>query len=211
MDLIIVRHARPLASEDSADPPLSDLGLQQADLVGRRLRAEPISHIVSSTMQRAIQTAEPLVAHFGHTLETRDDLREAGEHQGRYKPAEEMRPDDPEALAWENDPMSMFDGGYDKFQQRVVGAFDDIVAKHRGGTVAVFCHGMVMASYLDALWDLTGPLNVLIDYTGLFRVRASSTGRRSIRSINETGHVSHLLSGFGSEAASTSSTSEGEG
>lgn len=199
MELIIVRHARPVASEDSADPPLSDLGLQQADLVGERLKMETIGHIVSSTMTRAHQTALPLANHLGLEIETRDDLREAGEHHGRYKPTEEMRPDDPEALAWVNDPMSMFPGGYDNFQGRVVDAFDDIVARHRGGTVAVFCHGMVMASYLDALWNLGNPLNMLIDYTGLFRVRASATGRRSVRSINETGHVSHLLSGFGSE------------
>jgi len=205
MDLIIVRHARPVASQDSADPPLSDLGLQQATLVGERLRVEPITHIVASTMQRAIQTAEPLAGHLGHAIETRDDLREAGEHHGTYKPTEEMLPDDPEALAWVNDPMSMFPDGYDKFQERVVGGFDDIVANNRGGTVAVFCHGMVMASYLDALWDLSSPLDMLIDYTGLFRVRASSTGRRSVRSINETGHVAHLLSAFGSEAASPSS------
>jgi len=186
-----------------ADPPLSELGLRQADLVAERLRTEPVSHIVASTMLRAQQTAEPLATILGHSVETRDDLREAGEHHGRYKPTEEMRPDDPEALMWVNDPMSMFPDGYDKFQARVVGAFDDIVARHRGGTVAVFCHGMVMASYLDALWDLDSPTDILIDYTGLFRVRASSTGKRSVRSINETGHVTHLLSGFGSEVPAT--------
>jgi len=194
MELIIIRHARPVASEDSADPPL-------------RLKTESISHVVSSTMMRAQQTAAPLATHLGLAVESRDDLREAGEHHGRYKPTEEMRADDPEALAWLNDPDSMFPGGYDQFKQRVATAMDDIVAQHRGGTVAVFCHGMVMASYLDSLWNLSSPIDILVDYTGLFRVRASSTGRRSVRSINETGHVAHLLSGFGSEAPATDSQS----
>lgn len=207
MELIIVRHARPLASQDSADPPLSDLGLRQAELVGERLKGEAISHVISSTMLRAQQTAAPLAKHLGLDIECRDDLREAGEHFGRYKPLEEMAADDPEILAWNNDLESMFSNGYATFKDGVVEAFDDIIAAHRGGTVAVFCHGMVMASYLDALWDLNSPTDILMDYTALFRVKANSTGLRSVRSINETGHVAHLLAAVGSEAPSPPSSS----
>ena len=68
---------------------------------------------------------------------------------------------------------------------------DDVFA---GKTVAVFCHGMVMAVYLQTLWSLEDPWRNQPAYTGIYRVTASSTnGMRSIRSINETGHVRDLL------------------
>jgi len=37
------------------------------------------------------------------------------------------------------------------------------------------------------------PLALLSDYCGIMRVTASAKGFRTVRSVNETGHVRHLL------------------
>ena len=65
MDLIIVRHARPQRIENDdtgspADPSLSELGVKQAEAVANFLREEKVDRIVSSSMKRAVETAQPL-------------------------------------------------------------------------------------------------------------------------------------------------------
>ena len=80
MDLIIVRHARPERVENDnsdgpADPPLSQLGIKQARAVADFLKGEKIDRIVSSSMRRALETADPLSRMTRITVSSRDDLR----------------------------------------------------------------------------------------------------------------------------------------
>ena len=200
MDLIIIRHALPEREEKAdhegpADPGLSDLGRQQAEAVADYLAGEAVDHIVASSMRRAHETARPLAERLGHDVELRDDLREVDQHRSRYIPAEEMTAEDPMVREFMSDPLALFDGDYKGFRERVVGGFDDIIATHRSKSVAVFCHGMVTSVYLQSLWGLADPYRMQPDYTGITRVRASVKGYRTVRSINETGHVRHLLDG----------------
>jgi broad specificity phosphatase PhoE len=88
--------------------------------------------------------------------------------------------------------MDMFSDGYEAFRGRVRSAFDAIVEANRGGTVAVYCHSMVAAVYLQVLLGHDDPFAVMADYCGIMRVTASTTGIRTLRSVNETGHLRHL-------------------
>lgn len=199
MELIIVRHARPEREERAehegpADPPLSDLGRTQAARVAEFLEVEGIDHIAASSMARAHQTAQPLAGLLDLDIELRDDLREVDQHRNRYVPMEEMTADDPMVREWMADPLAVFDGDYEGFRDRVISAFDQLIGANGGRTVAVFCHGMVMAVYLQSLWTLDDPFKSQPDYTGIHRVTAASSGDlRTVRSINETGHVRDLL------------------
>ena len=47
--------------EGQQDIPLSDVGLQQATLVGKRLQNECFTHIFSSDLSRASQTAQTIL------------------------------------------------------------------------------------------------------------------------------------------------------
>jgi len=196
MDLIIVRHARPEKIENAegpADPPLSPLGIEQAEAVAEFLSQEKIDQIVTSSMQRAYETAVPLSKHIGIDPILRDDLRESDHNSGTYIPVEEMTLDSGPVQAYMNDPLTIFEGDYDGFRDRVVGAFDQIIEENAGKKVAVFCHGMVTSVYLQTLWNLEHPFLLQPDYTGITRVQASSRGFRTVRSINETGHVRDLI------------------
>ena len=196
MDLIIVRHARPEKIENAegpADPPLSPLGIEQAEAVAEFLSQEKIDQIVTSSMQRAYETAIPLSKHIGIDPILRDDLRESDHNSGTYIPVEEMTLDSGPVQAYMNDPLTIFEGDYDGFRDRVIGAFDQIIEENAGKKVAVFCHGMVTSVYLQTLWNLEHPFLLQPDYTGITRVQASSRGFRTVRSINETGHVRDLI------------------
>ena len=195
MELVIVRHALPESDkrdDGPADPPLSPLGLRQAEATANLLATEGVDHVVTSTMQRAIQTGQPLADRLGLTPERLEDLKESDHLRSSYTPVEEMDADHEVIREFLDDPLSMFADGYEAFRDRITTALDAVVADNRGRTVAVFCHAMVVGVYLQTLLDLNDPFAVMADYCGITRVAASSTGIRSVRSFNETGHLRHL-------------------
>ena len=196
MEFVIVRHALPESDkrdDGPADPPLSPLGLRQAEATADLLATEGVGHVVTSTMQRAIQTGQPLADRLGLTPERLEDLKESDHLRSSYTPVEEMDADHEVIREFLDDPLSMFADGYEAFRDRITTALDAVVADNRGRTVAVFCHAMVVGVYLQTLLDLNDPFAVMADYCGITRVAASSTGIRSVRSFNETGHLRHLV------------------
>ena len=196
MELLIIRHALPESEERDkgpADPPLSPLGLQQAEATADLLAAEGIDHVVTSTMKRAIQTGQPLADRLGLTPERLEDLKESDYRRTSYTPVKEMDADHQVIREFLDDPLSMFADGYEVFRDRVTVALDAVVANNRSLRVAVFCHAMVVGVYLQTLMDLNDPFTIMADYCGITRVTASSTGIRSVRSFNETGHLRDLV------------------
>ena len=195
MELIIIRHALPESDkrdDGPADPPLSPLGLRQAEATADLLATESVDHVVTSTMQRAIQTGRPLADRLGLTPERLEGLKESDYRRSSYTPVEEMDADHEVIREFLDDPLSMFADGYEAFRDRITAALDTVVAGNRGRTVAVFCHAMVVGVYLQTLLGLNDPFAVMADYCGITRVAASSTGIRSVRSFNETGHLRDL-------------------
>jgi len=198
MELLIIRHARPVAEtrsegEGSADPPLSPIGIKQAEATAEFLKDQGIQKVVSSTMTRAIQTAEPFSKLSGLEIEMIDDLKEADFDRNSYTPVEEMDPDHPFIKEYLENPESIFGGDLEGFRKRTTAAFNYLIEEYKSSVVAVFCHGMVMGVYLQSLLGHDNPVALQPDYCGITRVTASSSGLRSIRSINETSHVRHLL------------------
>jgi broad specificity phosphatase PhoE len=59
---------------------LSERGVEQAKLAAAFLAERDISYIVSSPLERAVQTAEPLANELGLPIETDERLIEAGNH-----------------------------------------------------------------------------------------------------------------------------------
>tara|TARA_B100000408_G_scaffold15974_1_gene10919 strand:- start:834 stop:1424 length:591 start_codon:yes stop_codon:yes gene_type:complete len=195
VELIIIRHALPESDkrdDGPADPPLSPLGLRQAEATANLLATESVDHVVTSTMQRAIQTGRPLADRLGLTPERLEGLKESDYRRSSYTPVEEMDADHEVIREFLDDPLSMFADGYEAFRDRITAALDAVVAGNRGRTVAVFCHAMVVGVYLQTLLGLNDPFAVMADYCGITRVAASSTGIRSVRSFNETGHLRDL-------------------
>ena len=198
MELIVLRHARPIAEvrgdgEGTADPPLAPIGVEQAVATAAYLADRGINHVAASTMRRAIETAQPLADSLGLTIEEIDDLKEADHFRNQYTPVEDMDRDHEVVREYLQDPMSIFGGDYDDFRARVTSAFNQIINTHQSQTVAVFCHGMVMGVFLQTILGHEDPLALHADYCGIMRVTASSTGFRTVRSVNETSHVHHLL------------------
>ncbi len=166
MELLVIRHALPEAevrSDGPADPPLSPLGLQQAEATAEFLADETVDVIVTSTMRRAIQTGQPLADRLGLIPERLDGLKESDHRRSNYTPAEDMDADHEVVREFMEDPLRMFSDGYEPFRDRVQKTFDDIVAAQRGRTVAVFCHSMVASVYIQTLLGHDDPFALISD------------------------------------------------
>jgi probable phosphoglycerate mutase len=187
MELILIRHGLPARSDDSNDPPLSEQGLDQARRVARRLARERIDVVVASTMQRAVQTAEPFAAASGHTLRTDPAIVEFDRGAGSYIPMEELKRENYEA--WARFVARGRDGDIAGFQKTVVGALETIVAENPGRRVAVFCHGGVINVWTAHVLGMAPRLFFEPWYGSLHRYLCAGTGERNVVSLNDTAHL----------------------
>ena len=187
VELLLIRHAetdynRQLRVQGHVDVPLNAIGRAQAARLAARLADEPIDLLVSSDLQRARQTAEPLAAQRGLALATDPAWREQafGVLEGLDGPA--LRLGYPEQWqAWlRHDPDGAPPGGESRrrFFDRVWQALHALAAAHAGARVAVVTHGGV----LDMVWrgvhaqPLAAPRSVAIPNTGLNRLQALPCG-----------------------------------
>ena len=187
MELILIRHGLPERREDTSDPPLSSVGREQAERVAAYLAGERIDAVFSSTMQRAVQTAEPFAAQNGHPVLTREGIVEFDRGSGAYIPMEELKRDDYEA--WK--AFAAGDHGADivAFQASVVETLEAIVADHAGKTVAVFCHGGVVNVWTAHVLRMPPRLFFEPVYASVHRYLCARTGERNIISLNERAHL----------------------
>jgi probable phosphoglycerate mutase len=187
----MIRHALPVrvdGGDGPADPALGDPGRRQAQLLVEYLAGETIAALYTSTMRRAIQTAEPLGTALGLTVTTVDDLCEWDRAATTYLPLEELKA--------AGDPRFTESSVADSailaaFTLRAVPAIEAIVERHPGERVAVICHGGVINVYLAHVLGLAPGSSMFFypNYTSISRVVAARDGRRTIVTVNETSHL----------------------
>ena len=126
MELILIRHGLPVRSAETSDPPLSDVGHDQARRAAAWLSGETIGAVYASPMLRAVQTAEPFVAMSGLPLATEPGVVEFNRDSGTYVPMEELKRED--YAAWKAMAEGTFDVDIFALSRSVVAALEEIVA-----------------------------------------------------------------------------------
>jgi probable phosphoglycerate mutase len=145
----LIRHgATVLSKEDrfagSMDVALSDEGIAQAKLLGKRLASQKISAVYCSDMHRAIHTAQAVADPHGLTPIPRPALREIdhGHWEGMiHKDVETQFAT--EYKAWDTDPLLTPPPGGESglaVLARSLPALAKIVVDHPDQTVAVVSH-----------------------------------------------------------------------
>ena len=181
-ELILIRHGetdwnRELRFQGQLDVPLNAIGLEQARRLADRLALQPVHALVSSDLQRALQTAQALAQRAGHAA----PLSESGLREQHFGMAEGLRAPDIQARhpqAWAQwvrfDEHYAFDGGEctRDFHVRVLGVLRALAQRHAGQTLAVVTHGGVLDMvYRSALGlSLSGPRVSEIPKAGISRV-----------------------------------------
>ena len=154
--LVVVRHGETEWSQSGrhtgrTDIPLTDRGRQQAASLGRALRGRTFSRVVSSPLERALDTCR--LAGYSERVEVVDDLREwdYGAYEGRTRV--EIAAQIPGWTVWTHpivDGESLTALG--RRADRVIGTALPI-----GGDVLVFAHGHILR-VLAARWIEQAPI-----------------------------------------------------
>jgi probable phosphoglycerate mutase len=194
MELLLIRHALPVRIVDAdgaADPGLSELGVRQSEALAEALVDWDVDVLLSSPLRRAIETAAPVAARLGLQPEIVDGLAEFDRNSNWYIPVEELRAaGDPRWKSYMDEHWGI-EAGLDPtgFRATVVRSVEDVIAAHRGRTVAAVAHGGVINAYVAHV--LQTPMAGVFEpsYTSITRILAASTGERMVQSMNEAAHV----------------------
>ncbi|MCI4446252.1 MAG: histidine phosphatase family protein [Candidatus Aminicenantes bacterium] len=198
--ILLVRHGetewnRVERFRGSADVPLNDNGIKQAELLARRIEAEwnPTA-IYVSPLSRAIKTGEIIGRAFGLPVQIHLGLSDVdyGEWQG-LTPAE-VKSRWPELYErWRTIPENIcFPGGesLDERQRIGVKAIKEIVAKHLEETVVCVGHTVINRLIILGLLEL--------DKNYFWRIKQDNCALNVIEkkgdifictTLNETGHL----------------------
>ena len=197
--LFLLRHGQTAWNAETRiqgqlDIPLDAIGLWQAERLALALQDEGIQVLYSSDLQRARQTAAPLAAATGLTVQTDAALRERsfGSFEGStYAEVQARWPGD--ALRWRLREPDFAPGGGEPLQafyDRSVRAVWALAERHAGQTLAVFSHGGV----LDCLYraachiDLRGARTWQVANATINRLLWTPEGF-SLVGWNDAGHL----------------------
>jgi 2,3-bisphosphoglycerate-dependent phosphoglycerate mutase len=200
-EILLVRHGesaparedRPFPLVDGqGDPPLAEIGQEQAVLVADRLAHEELDGLYATTLQRTVQTAAPLAERLGVTPNIEPGLREVmlGEWEGglfRIRVAER----DPVAVQmfiqerWDVIPGAE---STEAFTDRIRESIERLAAKHTDRRIAVFTHGGVIGQVV-AMASGSRPF-AFIDADNASITQLVVWGERwLIRRFNDTAHL----------------------
>ncbi len=200
-ELLLVRHGASADSvegesfelvEGQGDPPLSEVGRHQAELVALRLAQEPFDGIYVSTLQRTAQTAAPLVARCGITPVVEADLREVylGEWEGGLLRQKAVDRDPMFEQVLREQRWDVVPGAESRevFGGRLRAAIGRITDAHPGGRVVVFSHGAAIGEIITQASGATPFAFINADNTSISRIVVSPE-RWIVRGYNDTAHL----------------------
>lgn len=157
MKLYVARHGQTRWNlEDKVcgrtDLPLTQLGMEQAQLLADRTKDLKLGVILSSPMLRACQTAAPTAALYGLEILTDDRLVE--QDYGIYEGVSRF---DEGFLGNKRHFAYRYPGGESMMDvaHRVYGLLDEIREKYAGKNVLLVCHGGVCRVIRTYFEDMT--------------------------------------------------------
>ena len=198
---MLLRHGQTLMSVQKryagrSDIPLTGTGIRQAAAAAKRLAPAGIGVIVSSPLQRAVQTAEEVAAVTGVPVVTDDGFRETdfGDWEGlTFAEVKERWPD--ELTTWLADPAVAPPGGesFAEVGERVTAALHRVLAGRPGQTVLVVSHVTPIKTLIAAALLAPPPAlyRMHLDVAALCEIDWYADGPAVLRSFNDTAHLNH--------------------
>lgn len=178
------------------DPPLSERGLMQAELLGRLLSTKRIDAIYASTLRRAQQTAAAVAKHQRKEVAIVADLREvemfrdippdktALEFLGKEQLAGIRR----RMLIEKSWDVYPYSESSLEFRRRTINAVEGIIAQHDNQRIAIVCHGGVINAYVGHLIGSPYDMFFRPAHTSVSTVAAGGD-RRALHFLNDVRHL----------------------
>ncbi len=183
----LIRHGEPVGGKryrGQIDDPLSEKGWRQMwEAVGDH---HPWDRIVTSPLSRCRAFAEALGERHGIPVERDARLMEIGFGAWEGRTAEELLAEDPGRLHrfW-SDPLNHTPPGAETlpaFRDRVIAAWEDLLARHAGRHLLVVGHAGMMRMILRHVLDmpLERMFRIQIGNAAISRVRIDGQGEAAL-------------------------------
>lgn len=194
MELVLVRHGLPMRVENEpgvpADPPLSEVGRDQARRVADWLAPEGFDVVYSSPMRRAVETAEPLAERLGLEVTIDDELAELDRGHHFYVPVEELKATGDPRYQQLLEGTLYGDIDMDTFGQVASLAVQRVLEANAGKRIVLFAHGGVINAFASKQLGLDRWFFFPPGYTSITRFKMSEWGNGiTIYSLNELAHL----------------------
>jgi broad specificity phosphatase PhoE len=198
--IYLVRHCQTMGNlerifQGQTDTEPSPDGIIQLDLLSIRFRNVHLDKIYSSTLGRAVKTAEAINKFHNVSHEKLDGFREicVGKMDGmNWDEIPEIYPD--KAIAWNENPCEFVSDGGETMRDvyaRMSETFENVVKDNPGKTIAVVSHGCALRNLL--CYCMNKPIEELNDVdfgvnTAVSLVEAE-LGSRKIVFSNDASHL----------------------
>ncbi|WP_067983871.1 bifunctional RNase H/acid phosphatase [Nocardia caishijiensis] len=198
--LLLLRHGQTELSvrrrySGRGNPPLTELGREQADRAAKMLAAKgDIAAVVSSPLQRARSTAEAAATALDVPLRVLDGLIETdfGDWEGLTF-AEAAQRDPALHADWLGDPSIPAPGGesFDQVRERIESVRRDLVALYPGENVVVVSHVTPIKTLLQLALGVGPSLlyRLHLDLASLCIAEFYPDGGASVRLVNDTSYL----------------------
>jgi broad specificity phosphatase PhoE len=196
---LLLRHGQTAMSVQKryagrSDVPLTETGLRQAVAAAKRLASAGLGVIVTSPLQRAVQTAQEVAMATGAAVVTDDGFRETdfGAWEGlTFAEVRERWPD--EVTAWLADPDVAPPGGesFTEVSKRVTEALHRVLADRAHQTVLIVSHVTPIKTLVAAALLAPPPAlyRMHLDLAALSEIDWYADGPAVLRSFNDTAHL----------------------
>ncbi|WP_239004135.1 bifunctional RNase H/acid phosphatase [Nocardia panacis] len=198
--LLLLRHGQTELSiqrrySGRGNPPLTELGREQADRAARMLAAKGnIAAVVSSPLDRAQATAAAVGQALRLPVRTVDGLTETDFGAWEGLTFGEAAQRDPQSHArWLGDPSVPAPGGesFDAVRERVEAVRRDLVALHPGANIVVVSHVTPIKTFLQLALGVGPSLlyRLHLDLASLSIAEFYPDGGASVRLVNDTSYL----------------------
>jgi broad specificity phosphatase PhoE len=199
--LILARHGETLWNVDKvfrgrADVNLDEVGIKQAELMGKYLSNWELEAIYSSPLTRALDTANMIARYQKVAVLIAQGLTDFDYGEWQSLPEQEVKRLYPDLLSeWHNNPDKVrMPGGesLEDVRSRAVGVVNDVVSRHQDNTVLV-SHRVVIKVLICYLLGLHNSQfwNISQDIGGI-TIFDYADGRFVLTRHNDTSHLREL-------------------
>ncbi|MBD3669554.1 MAG: alpha-ribazole phosphatase [Gammaproteobacteria bacterium] len=183
----LIRHGEPVGGRryrGQIDDPLSEKGwTQMCEAVGEH---KPWQMLYSSTLSRCADFAHELSERHGLPLELDPRLMEIGFGEWEGRTAAELLEQDPDTLSrfW-SDPVNHRPAGAEAltdFRDRVVGAWEEIIAREAGKHLLIVGHAGMMRMIIShvLMMPIEHMFRIQVPNAGITRIQVDGLGESAL-------------------------------
>ena len=184
----------PVLQGRTIDLELSNEGKRQAARAAEFLLGAKLNAVYASPLKRSLETAQAIAAKHNRKVAVREAFLEVD--VGRWESrswVEVMQTEPDEYRAFQHDPGKHgYAGGENlqSVQDRVLPAFDELLAQHVGETIAIVAHNVVNRAYIAQVLGLPlAKARTLLQENGCINLLKYQAGETTLHTLNATFHL----------------------